>query len=384
VRERLGTLQDRVPPLPFSEIREIVESELGEPLGVRFQRFEPTALGAASIAQAHRAWLHGGEPVVVKVQYPWLAGSVRTDLAVLRGMMRIFAWARREQLDRRQLFAEFSAGVHAELDFEREADVADEVSANLAGDASVVVPRVYRSHSSRRVLVMAYHPAVRISDQEGLQRLGVRADDVLEILARAYAKQVFVDGIFHADPHPGNLFVLDEPDAARRPRVLFVDFGLSRRLTEELRGELRRGVYALLSGDPQAFLEGMERMHMIAAGARAGVEGAVTAMFERIRSEASSPLALGGDRVLALKDEAKLLLETTPGLQLPTDLLLYAKTLSYLFGLGTLLAPEVDLMRLSVPYLLRFLAEKPAEPGPPSARIRGGADPATDAGPGPG
>jgi ubiquinone biosynthesis protein len=212
----------------------------------------------------------------------------------------------------------------------------------------------------------------------------VRADDVLEILARAYAKQVFVDGVFHADPHPGNLFVLDEPDAARRPRVLFVDFGLSRRLTKELRGELRRGVYALLSGDPHAFLEGMERMHMIAPGARAGVEGAVTAMFERIRSEASSPLALGGDRVLALKDEAKLLLETTPGLQLPTDLLLYAKTLSYLFGLGTLLAPEVDLMRLSVPYLLRFLAEKPAEPGPPSARIRGGADPATDAGPGPG
>jgi predicted unusual protein kinase regulating ubiquinone biosynthesis (AarF/ABC1/UbiB family) len=359
IREQLGTLQDRVPPLPFSEIREVVESELGDRLEARFQCFDPEPLGAASIAQAHRAWLHDGEAVVVKVQYPWLAASVRTDLAVLRVMVTIWSWARPgARLDPRRLFAEFAASVYAELDFEREAAVAAEVSANLADDPSVVVPRVLRAHSTRRVLVMLYHPAVRITDEEELRRLGVSPSDVLEILARAYAKQIFVDGVFHADPHPGNLFVINEPDAGKRPRVLFVDFGLSRRLSSELRSELRRGVYALLAGDQKAFLAGMERMQMIAPGAHAGVERAVASMFSRIGAESSSPLALGGSRVLALKDDAKHLLEETPGLELPTDLLLYAKTLSYLFGLGTLLAPEVDLMRLSVPYLLRFLAEK--------------------------
>ena len=209
---------------------------------------------------------------------------------------------------------------------------------------------------------MLYHPAVRITDEEELRRLGVSPNDILEILARAYAKQIFVDGVFHADPHPGNLFVIDEPEARKRPRVLFVDFGLSRRLTPELRTELRRGVYALLAGDQQAFLAGMERMQMIAPGAHAGVERAVASMFARIAAKPANALAMGDNTVLALKDDAKKLLEETPGLQLPTDLLLYAKTLSYLFGLGRLLAPEVDLMRLSVPYLLRFLAEKQAGP----------------------
>ena len=101
---------------------------------------------------------------------------------------------------------------------------------------------------------MSYQPAIRISDHSGLERLGAAPAAVLAVLARAYAKQVFVDGLFHADPHPGNLFVLDEPDAAARPRVLFVDFGLSRRLDPTLRRELRTGIYALLQGDLEGFL----------------------------------------------------------------------------------------------------------------------------------
>jgi predicted unusual protein kinase regulating ubiquinone biosynthesis (AarF/ABC1/UbiB family) len=144
--------------------------------------------------------------------------------------------------------------------------------------------------------------------------------------------------------------------------VLFVDFGLSRRLDPELRRELRAAILALLRGDLDAFVGGMDRLRMIAPGAEPAVRAAVARMFARLRGE-GAPLALGADRVLALKDEAKALLAETEGLQLPNDLLLYAKTLSYLFGLGAELAPEVDLMRLTVPWLLRFLATKD-EPGP--------------------
>ena len=357
LREGFATLQDRVPPLRFDAVCAVVEAELGAPLTKHFARFEPEPLGAASIAQAHRAWLADGRVVVVKVQYPWLAVSLGADLAILRAGLWIASLRRpRVGADRARLFDEFAAGLREELDFAREAAVAREIAANLAGDDRVVVPAVIDSLTTRRVLTMSHHPAVRITDREALRRLGVDPREVLEILARAYAKQVFVDGLFHADPHPGNLFVLDEPEARARPRVLFVDFGLSKRLSPDLRREFRLAIFALLRADLEGFLAGMERLRMIAPGAREGVALAVASMFERIRTEGAAPLALSGDRVLALKDEAKRLLEETPGLQLPNDLLLYAKTVSHLFGLGREIAPEVDLMKLSVPYLLRFLA----------------------------
>jgi predicted unusual protein kinase regulating ubiquinone biosynthesis (AarF/ABC1/UbiB family) len=294
--------------------------------------------------------------VAVKVQYPWLRDSLRADLALVGALFR--RWPGRiARDDRARLFAEFAAGLREELDFEREARVGAEIGRNLAGDARIVVPEIVLSHSTLRVLTMRYHPAVGLGDAAGLARLGVDRRQVLEIVARAYASQVFVDGLFHADPHPGNLFVLDEPDAASRPRVLFVDFGLSRRLDPELRRELRTGLYALLQRDVGAFVAGMQRMGMIEPGAEAGVRASVGAMFERLASRGGA-LGMAGGAVLPLKDEAKALLARTPGLTLPNDLLLYAKTLSYLFALGAQLAPEVDVLQIALPYALRFMATK--------------------------
>jgi len=356
VRAAFATLQDRVPPRPFREIAATVEAELGAPLDALFAEFETAPLGAASIAQVHRARLMSGEPVAVKVQYPWLARSLPADLAIARRLLRMVT-PRRDGVDREQLFAEFASGLAEELDFEREARVAAEIAANLAHDAQVVVPTVHRALSTRRVLVMSWTPAIPIGDHAALAARGVPIADVVATLARAYAKQIFADGLFHADPHPGNLFVIDEPDAGFRPRVLFIDFGLAKRLDPTLRRELRTGIHALLRRDVEGFLDGMERMEMIAPGARDGVRAAVAGMFERIAAE-GQVLGLGGGQVLALKDHAKRLLEETPGLQLPNDLLLYAKTLSYLFAVGAALDPSVDLMKVTVPFLLRFLADR--------------------------
>lgn len=359
VREAFASLQDRVPPRPFAEISALVESELGTRLDDVFSEFDREPLGAASVAQVHRARLAAsGEVVAVKVQYPWLARSLRAELAIARALLSLLMPRRSTAgVDRDRLFEEFAAGLAEELDFEREARVAREIAANLANDPQVLVPTVHPECSTRRVLVMSFVPALPIGDRAALVARGVPIDQVLATLARAYAKQVFVDGLFHADPHPGNLFVVDEPDAVVRPRVLFIDFGLSKHLDPDLRRELRLGIHALLKRDVEGFLDGMDRMGMIAPGARAGVRDAVAAMFERIAGE-GSVLGLGGGQVLALKDHAKRLLEETPGLQLPNDLLHYAKTLSYLFALGERLDPSVDLMKLTVPYLLRFLAER--------------------------
>ena len=274
------------------------------------------------------------------------------DLALLRrGLKRLARGAD----DFERLFGEFAEGLHAELDFDREARSATTIAANLAEHSAVVVPTVFLSHSTRRVLTMSRHGGLRIDDRAGLVARGIDPRRVVEILAGAYGQQIFVDGLFHADPHPGNLFVLESDD--REPRVLFVDFGLCNQLDPELRRALREAILALLQKNPRSFVDRMEEMGMLAAGARDEVQRRVEAMFERIAGKGGA-LALSGGQVLGIKDEAKRLLSETPGLQLPNDLLLYAKTLSYLFALCERLEPDADVMKLSVPYLLKFLAHR--------------------------
>ncbi len=352
----LSTLQSRVPPIDFGTIQRVIERELGRPLRDLFAELDPKPLGAASVAQVHRGRLHTGQPVAVKVQYPWIGASLRSDVAWLSRALRLIAWwLGRDLPDRTRLLQEFETGLLEELDFAREGRIAAEIAANLADDPQIAVPEVVASHSTHRVLTMSYCDAIPISDRDTLARLGISPRAVLEVLARAYAKQIFADGLFHADPHPGNLFVIDEPTAPERPRILFVDFGLSKRLSPELRRNLRHGIYALLQSDLDAFVSRMDAMGMIAPGAREAVEAAVAAMFERIREQGGG-FQIAGSAVLGLKDEAKELLRNTPGLQLPNDLLLYARTLTYLFALGDQLDPSVDLVKLSTPYLLQFLA----------------------------
>jgi predicted unusual protein kinase regulating ubiquinone biosynthesis (AarF/ABC1/UbiB family) len=369
LREALVALRDRVPPIPFPWVREVIEAELGAPLASLYSEIDPAPLGAASVAQAHAARLPDGRPVVVKVQYPWLAGSRAADLAWIRLGLRAVLGAGALG----PWLGEFAQGLAEELDFRHEARVAGEIAANLAGDAQVVVPRVIASHSTGRVLSMERWPALSLGDPAALDRRGISRGQVLEVVVRAYARQIFSDGLFHADPHPGNLFVIDEPEAVVKPRVLFVDFGLSKRLAPALAHELRLGMLALLARDLDGFVAGMQRLGCIAPGAEPRVREAVASMFARLRGEASGPLGLGADRILALKDEAKHLLYETPGLALPTDLLLYAKTLSYLFALARELAPELDPMRLTVPHLLRFLAQR--DPAPRATGASAGAAP---------
>ncbi len=354
------TLRDRVPPMPFSSVRAVIEAELGRSVVDCFARIGHRPIGAASVAQVHRAWLHDGTEVAVKVQYPWLRHSIGPDLRLVRRFLRPVLRRRGVEpaaFDR--LFDEFAAGLEGELDFEAEALTAARIAANLADDEAIVVPRVHPAFSTGRVLTLDHVDGVPIESAAALEAAGASPRAVVEIVTRAYARQVFVDGLFHADPHPGNLLALPNPDDFDRPRVGFLDFGLSRQLSPELRSAIRQALFSVLKRDPAEFVSHMQALDMISPGAEDGVRAAVDVMFERM---GGGVLQQSGSAILGLKDDAKTLLRDTPGLQLPNDLLLYAKTLSHLFHLGDVLAPDVDLMKLAVPHLLRFLAERDEAP----------------------
>lgn len=354
-------LRDRVPPLPLAALQPLLLAEWSAEAQAQIAEIEEVPLGAASLAQAHRGHLQDGSEVVIKIQYPWIAEATARDLTVIRAFGRMASWFFRKRLaaiDFDRLFDEFSEGLVDELDFRKEARAAQAIASNLASIQGVAVPSIYNELTTERVLTMSYHPCVPIHDRAALQALGVRPADLLQILAHAYAKQVFVDGLFHADPHPGNLFVLQTPEVRESPRILFVDFGLCRSLSSDLKQAMRAGIYAVLQRNEEEFVARMNEMGMIAPGAEPGVRQAIHAMFERMKAAGESGNLLGASSggVLALKDEAKRLLQDTPGLQLPNDLLLYAKTLSYVFALGESMDPDVDLMKISLPYLLKFLA----------------------------
>ena len=173
---------------------------------------------------------------------------------------------------RARLFDEFAADIAEELDFEREARVAGEIADNLAGDPQVVVPAIHRELSTRRVLVMRYLPAIPIADRAALERArNSRARRTRRRSPAPTRNRFSSTASFTPIRIPGNLFVIDEAEAVVRPRVLFIDFGLSKHLDPALRNEMRLGIHALLRRDVEGFLDGMDRMGMIEPGARDGV-----------------------------------------------------------------------------------------------------------------
>ena len=347
-RAPLEALHESAPPVPFSAIRAELERGLGSLS--RFAWIDPEPLGTASIAQVHRARLRGGAEVAVKVRHPELTPErVAADLRTLRRILPLVRpWLRPE--DARALLDEVGHALQRELDFELEGRAAEQVAQTFAGDPRVLVPRVHWEASGRNVLTLDYVPRVRLDDPAALAARGVSPEACLAIVVDAYGRQVFGDGLFHADPHVGNVFLVDAP--APPPRVLFLDFGLAERLAPEVREELRLGLQSLLKRDVDALLAGLVRLGAVVPGrereARAALETAL---------EAGASGALGANvaAIQALKQLGKRLVRESGAFRIPRELLLWARTLAYVYNLAERVAPGVDPMRLFLPHLLRFV-----------------------------
>ena len=251
--DTLSGLHDRVPPRPFAIIRDRVERELGRPLEAVFAEFDPVPLASASLAQVHAARLQDGRRCAVKVQYPGIEGLVRADLRNLAIILRVLARLERD-FDFRVLMREAFKYIPMELDFEHEAENCETIARNLAARADVVVPRIYREFSTRRVLVMELIEGIKITDVAALERAGIDKHAVAQKLMEVFCEQVLRDGFFHADPHPGNVMV--QPG----PRLVLLDFGLAKDFPPRFRDGIVRLTFSILTMDNAGIAAAFEQL----------------------------------------------------------------------------------------------------------------------------
>ena len=358
ITEELQGLQDEVPAEEPGRIMAVLRSELGD-LSAHFACVEEEPLAAASLGQAHRAWLlppaagsELGEAVVVKVQRPDIERIVATDLAALRVVAR---WTMRYRPIRRRadvpaLMAEFAHTLWEELDYELEADNAERFARIYADDERVYIPAVYRQHSTRRVIVLENVEAIKITDVGGMVAAGIDPRAVAERLLDVYFQQMVKEAFFHADPHPGNLFVRPRPDLSWEPGagprpfwLIFVDFGMVGRVPELVGQNIRKLLVGITQRDARQLTEAYNDLGFFLPDA--DLERIVEAqrvLLDRIYGrnllELSRP---DPTEVQELSREFRDLLFDFP-FQIPQDFIYLGRAIGMTSGLVTRLDPTIN------------------------------------------
>jgi len=341
--EILSQLHDRVPPRPADEIVGVIESELGRSQRRLFASFDARPLASASLAQVHRARLHDGRDVAVKVQYPEIARLVEIDLANLHFFVNILARLERN-FDLRLILREISKYVRLELDFEHEADNAEKIRANLLQRDDVIVPRVLRELSTKKVLVMDYIDGVKVTDVGGLAAAGIDKQDVARLLSEVFCHQILVDGFFHADPHPGNILV--QPG----PRLVLLDFGLAKDFPPGMALGVAQLTGAILAQDKRAIADAFAALGF---RTKSGDSDSLLVLGEAFLGQVVRQGKSYADRELmeTFEEELAEALRANPIVEAPSDLLLVVRVMGLLSGIGKQLDSHVDPMAVILPFL---------------------------------
>ena len=329
----LARLQDDVKPFSFEEVSVIVEAELGVRLSKAFATFDPEPIAAASLGQVHAATLRDGTEVVVKVQRPEAARQVAGEFEVLTQIAEFLdahtEVGRRHRL--RKVLAEFRASIQEELDYEREAENLVAVGANLAEFPRIVVPRPIRDYSTHHVLTMERVRGMKITKVSGYARLELDGAALIDELFHAYLKQVLVDGLFHADPHPGNVFITEDG------RLALLDLGMVGRTSPQMQEHLLKILIAVSDGRSEqasdAIIQFSERGEDTDAGEFRRRMGALVASQQ---GRGLKHINVG----TTLLDVTRAAAEC--GFFVPSELTLLAKTLLQLDEIGKVLDPEFD------------------------------------------
>jgi aarF domain-containing kinase len=315
-----------------------VERELGAPLLEVFAEFAPAPIASASLAQVHRARLHDGRVVAVKVQYPEIEAIVRVDLQNIRLLARIGGRLLRD-FDLAPIIDELSTNIPLELDFINEGHNAEATAHNFADRDDIIVPGIYWEYTTKRVLTMEFVHGVKITDMAAMDAAGIDRQAVAGLLAESYVQQIFTHGFFHADPHPGNLFVRPGP------KLVIVDFGLAKQLSPGFLQGFVRLTAALITADSAAVAQAFRDLGF---RTRYADDAAFEAMGEAMVTRLSHNEEFNRDRQLVLQFNQRMMrvFRENPLVRVPGDFLLVGRVLGLLGGLGAQLGSQVNLLEM--------------------------------------
>ncbi len=365
VTEELSGLQDQVPEEDFQRIRQLAEEELGQTLEESFAEFEEIPLASASLGQVHRAVLNsedaleleGGEAitrVVVKVQRPDIGAIIDVDLSAFR---IVTGWLQRykpirKRVDLPALMEEFSTILGQEIDYLNEGKNAERFWEIYQSNPRIKIPRVVWAKTTRRVLVLEDVYAIKITNYKEIKEAGVDLNEVAQRLFASYMEQIFGEEFFHADPHPGNLFVIppaEPPDGAWQ--LAFVDFGMVGQVPPSAREGLREAVIAVGTRNAGRLVNAYEKLGFLLPGADLDlIERAESKAFERFWGKSMEELKdIDHKELMTFAHEFRDLMYEMP-FQVPQDLLLLGRTVAILSGMCTGLDPGFNVWESLRPY----------------------------------
>lgn len=367
--KELEGLQDEVPAESFDAIRRLAEDELGMPLDRAFAWVEREPVAAASLGQAHRARLtedRAGEAgfadVVVKVQRPGIEHIVEVDLAALR---RVAGWLSRmriiaDRVDAPALVDEFAGICREEIDYLHEAADCERFAEDFADEPRVAAPEIAWERTTRRVLALEDVAALKITDADGLRAAGIDPADVARVFAAVMFDQLFVQGYFHADPHPGNIFVTPHGDGEWH--LTFVDFGMMGEVPASTRRGLRHLMIAMAARDGKGLVDAAREIGVLLPSAdTTQLERALTDLFDRFGGMGFAELRDVDPR--EFRDFGRKFQDVVRALpiQLPEHLLLVLRATSLTSGVATALDPRFNIWDAIEPYAEKLVRDESAD-----------------------
>jgi ubiquinone biosynthesis protein len=349
IADELAKLQDQVPPFAKEQVFRTLELAYGRPASEVFERFDPVAVASASVAQVHFAVLPGGREVAVKILRPGIAPVIEEDIALLNiaaGLIERL-WKDGRRLKPREVVGEFEKHLHDELDLLREAANASQLRRNFADSPLLRVPEIFWDYCSSEVMVMQRMSGTPVSQVEKLRSQGIDVPKLARAGVEIFFTQVFRDGFFHADMHPGNIFV------ARDGRYIALDFGIMGTLTEVDKNYLAQNFLAFFRRDYRRVAQIHIESGWIPPETRVDeFETAIRAVCEPIFDKPLKGISFGKDLLGLFQTSRRFNIEIQP------QLVLLQKTLLNIEGLGRELDPDLDLWKTAKPYLERWMSEQ--------------------------